>query len=92
MAYSNDFEEKIESPSIEDSESLPDIVQHISEVSDAIDKCEKMLQHIAIGNFSSEFQEYMSQHIQLIAKRNELHKKLKCLEEKQKSNQQPSSN
>ena len=78
-----DFEEKIDSPDLEDPETLPVITQHLAEVSDAIEKCEKILQHLAIGNYSDDFQNYMSQHIQLISKRNKLIKQLREMEQDQ---------
>lgn len=81
----NDFENSIDVPPLEDTDSLPKIVQQISVVSDAIEKCEKILQHIAVGNFSDEFQRYMSMHVHLISQRNSLIKKieeLKAIENK----------
>lgn len=79
----NDFEEKIDSPGLEDPETLPVVAQHLAEVSNAIEKCEKILQHLAIGNYSNDFQNYMSQHIQLISKRNKLIKQLREMEQDQ---------
>lgn len=75
----DDFEKYITVPPLEDTDSLPVIVQHISKISDAIDKCEKMLQHLALGTYSDEFQKYMSDHIHLISMRNQLYTKMKKL-------------
>jgi len=51
-----DLEQYIEVPDINDEATLPDIVSHISVTNKAIELCEKMMQHIAMGNFSPEFQ------------------------------------
>jgi len=81
MSEQNDFENKIDIPILGDTDSLPKIVQQISVISDAIEKCEKILQHIAVGNFSDEFQEYMSTHIHLISQRNNLLRKLEVMKD-----------
>lgn len=76
----NNFEEEFEVPPLEDDSSLPEITQHLSLVSDAIDKCEKIMQHLAVGNFSDEFQHYMAAHIGLINQRNSLVEKMRAMQ------------
>ena len=73
---SGDFEESLEVPALEEADNLPTLVQHISVVENAIGKCEKMLQHLAVGNYSEEVDKYMAKHIELISLKDKLNKKL----------------
>lgn len=69
-------QEELEMPKLKEPESITEILQHINIISDAINKCERILQHLAIGNFTEDFDKYMSKHIDLIGRRNNLRKKL----------------
>ena len=67
-------------PCPKEPETVEELYSQIAVLSEAIGKCEKMLQNLIVGGFgqsSSEIDIYMSHHIQLVSMKNKLEKKLK---------------
>lgn len=76
----NDFEDKLATTELSDDESLPELLRHFTVVSDALEKCEKILKHLAVGNYSFEFKKYMSLHIQLTSRKNQIYERIKTVQ------------
>lgn len=75
------YEEILEIPELGEPKNLKELINQIAIISEAIGKCEKILQHLAISSENAtDFKEFMSKHIHLISMKNLLYKKMKLME------------
>ena len=74
------LEEAFKMPKLNEPKTLDELKDQIAVIGEAIEKCEKMLQHVAISNFSGgaeqELDYFMCRHIELLSTKKKLENKL----------------
>ncbi len=79
------IDEELVAPVLPKPKNLQELLEQMAIISEAIGRCEKILQHLAISGFNDDMEEYVSQHIRLIGMKNQLYKKYKRMESKNNS-------
>ena len=71
------LDDELTVPELREPETFDELMEQIAIISESIGRCEKILQHLAVGGWGTDMDTFITKHINLIAMKNRLYTKLK---------------